>query len=231
MKKIKLLMFHFAGGNIYSFQPFHDLLKHKFDVVFLELPGRGQRIGEELVDDIDSAVKDLYTKVKPHVLDNAYILYGHSMGGLLSYLIAKMLEKDKLPLPKRIILSSSKAPSVKTKIYRHNLPVKEFKNHLRSYNGTPPEILENEEFFNFYEPILRADFKIIETYTPGDFYSLNIPIVAIRADKETFSEEDFLQWKLFSKKLVKIHHVEGDHFFIFKDKKKFAELLIEESID
>ena len=225
-------MLHFAGGNVYSYKSIQDLLKEKYDVVVLELPGRGNRMDEELLIDMKDVTEDIYSQILPYAMDkdSNYVIYGHSMGGLVGYLTSVMLEENEIPLPKHLIVSGSKAPSVKTKVMKHNLPLQEFKEHLRAYNGTPSEIIENDDFFEFYEPILRADFQVIEKHNLDKKYKLNIPIVAFRGEDENFSKKDFEKWKKFSNKSVKTHYCNGNHFFIFKHKYNFVEKIIDEAI-
>ena len=38
----------------------------------------------------------------------------------------------------------------------------EFKEELRSLGGVPEEILEDEDLYNYFSPIMRADFEILE---------------------------------------------------------------------
>ncbi len=62
MNKPQLFLLHFAGGNRYSFQFLLPQLS-AFNVVALELPGRGNRLNEPLLDNFNEAASDLYQQV------------------------------------------------------------------------------------------------------------------------------------------------------------------------
>lgn len=68
---------------------------------------------------------------------------------------------------------------------------------------------------DFFEPILRADFNIVENYTYTKKDSLTIPIDVLYGKFESSSKLNFLNWKKESLKNVNIQEFEGDHFFIY----------------
>jgi surfactin synthase thioesterase subunit len=48
------------------------------------------------------------------------------------------------------------------------LPEREFVEELPRLNGTPAEVLAGSELLDLMLPVLRADFEMAETYTPGE---------------------------------------------------------------
>ncbi len=52
MKKTQLFLLHFAGGNYYSFRFMFPQL-NEFEIIPVELPGRGKRMKENLLKDFD----------------------------------------------------------------------------------------------------------------------------------------------------------------------------------
>src|ERR1043166_8245649 len=83
MKKPQLFLLHFAGGNCYSFQFMMPLLRD-FEVVSLELPGRGKRINEPLVTNFDLAANDILRQLRQKLASSSFLIYGHSMGAYLA---------------------------------------------------------------------------------------------------------------------------------------------------
>ena len=49
--KPQLFLLHFAGGNKYSFNFLKKYLESAFELVSIELPGRGDRMSEKLITD------------------------------------------------------------------------------------------------------------------------------------------------------------------------------------
>src|SRR6201995_2651906 len=78
-----LFLLHFAGGNFYSFQPWIPYLQ-EFDVLSLELPGRGRRINEPLLKDFDQAARDFYNQIEKRMRPGKFLIYGHSRGAYLA---------------------------------------------------------------------------------------------------------------------------------------------------
>src|SRR6056297_3046515 len=109
----KVIAFPFAGGNKHCY----DFLKNhvssqNVEIHTMEYPGRGSRIKESLLVDIYSLIDDLYEKVLCLTDDSNYILFGHSMGGLVAYLLAKKIEKHDDNPPFKLIVSGRTPPSI-----------------------------------------------------------------------------------------------------------------------
>lgn len=206
----------FAGGSKYSYNLFRKFLPDNILFEPLELPGRGERITENLVSDMHAMAEDLFQQIK-NQLPQKYVIYAHSMGTILGYLLCKKLVKHNLTLPSHLIFTGSSGPSnPERERERHALPKKEFKEKLLEYGGSPDEVLSNDELFEFFEPILRNDFKAVETYYyEQDGEPLPIPITTIYGSSEKLSREEVELWKQESKEEVSIRQLPGGHFFIF----------------
>ena len=152
MKKPQLFLIHFAGGNRYSFQFMMPLLL-AFEVISLELPGRGKRMNEPLLDDFDAAAKDLYKEVITQLTASEFLIYGHSMGAYLALRVTNMLEETGR-YPIRIIVSGNAGPrkQASDKKLRYLLARQDFIEELTTLGGLPPELIENKDLFNFFEP-------------------------------------------------------------------------------
>lgn len=206
----------FAGGSKYSYNSFRKFLPENVIFEPLELPGRGERITENLVSDLHLMADDLFEQIK-NQLPSKYIIYAHSMGTILGYLLCKKLMQHNLPLPKHLVFTGSGGPSnPERERERHLLPKKEFKEKLEEYGGSPDEVLANEELFDFFEPILRNDFKAVESYIyEEDGQQLPVPITVIFGSNEKLTREEVELWKQESDQTVSIRQLPGGHFFIF----------------
>lgn len=54
-----------------------------------ELPGRRRRFAQPLLRDCNEMARDLLRQMRPQ-LDQPYVLFGHSLGSLLAYLVARL---------------------------------------------------------------------------------------------------------------------------------------------
>lgn len=213
--KPQIFLVHFAGGNVYSFQ-FMKKYFQEYDFIPLELPGRGNRIREKILQDFTAAAKDLCLQIVSKLKSKKFLLYGHSMGALLVLKIAGLLELDG-HIPQAIVTSGNAGPGVFSSKIRHLLPNEQFMYELKILGGMPEEILNNKELYEFVEPIIRADFKIAEMSQREEiFIPINSPIYALMGDQESKSDK-IENWKTFTTSTFGYKVLQGDHFFIYNN--------------
>ncbi|WP_025742491.1 thioesterase II family protein [Aquimarina pacifica] len=213
---MKVIAFPFAGGNENSFNFLKkDLNKKGIKLEVIEYPGRGFRLEEKLLDSVDEIVKDVFDQIKDKLHQDEYIIYGHSMGALIGYLVCRKIEELKLPQPSKLIVSGREAPGVINEEKRCLLPSELFWEKISELGGFPDEILKEKGLRDFFEPILRADFRAIEYYQHIHANVLHIPIDVLYGNKEILHKSDIIEWGTITNKVVKITKLEGDHFFIY----------------
>ncbi|SFA59296.1 Surfactin synthase thioesterase subunit [Pedobacter suwonensis] len=213
VSKPQIFLVHFAGGNVYSFQ-FMKQYFHEYDFIPLELPGRGNRIKERILQNFTAAAKDIHEQIVSKLKSKKFLLYGHSMGALLVLRVAGLLELDG-HIPHAIVISGNPGPGVFSSKIRHLLPDEQFKDELKILGGMPDEILNNKELYEFVEPIIRADFKIAETSQREEvFIPIKSPIYALMGDQESKSDK-IENWKTFTTSTFGYEVLQGDHFFIY----------------
>ncbi|MBC9932835.1 thioesterase II family protein [Chitinophaga qingshengii] len=218
MEKINLFCLPFAGGSKYSYRLYEEHLPSFLNIIPLEYPGRGTRMNETLKEDIKQLVNDLYLQVAPKLDAAPYAIYGHSMGGLLCYLLARKISEEGRMPPLHLFITGTSGPSALSRVERkrHLLDKKSFIEEVRNLNGSPDEILQNDELLDFIEPILRADFKVSENYAHINQEPLDIPVTVITGTKEDIKPEDIRLWQRETNRPVDFRRMPGHHFFIFK---------------
>ena len=224
-------MLHFAGGNCYSFQFLAPFLKD-FDVIPLELPGRGRRIREDLLNNFAMAADDIFRQMCSKLDSRDFLIYGHSMGAYLALHVSQMLEKaGKTPVC--LIVSGNAGPGIQGDKKRYLLDKQSFIDELKHLGGISTELLEYEEFFNVFEPVLRADFEIAERDELDDEVPVNAPLYALMGSLEE-RKDKISNWGKFTRSDFKYDILEGDHFFIHHHPRKIAQIIrgwYEKSID
>lgn len=231
-QKTQLFLLHFAGGSCYSFDFLKNDIQNNFDCHALELPGRGRRNQESHLFKKEDAVHDYVSQIKRLRKSNLpYLIYGHSMGATLGLSVTKKMEEE-ADSPTMLLVSGNAGPGVYVNdIERHTLNDTEFKKELRSLGGVPEQILEDEDLYNYFSPIMRADFQILEKdkhFEAG--LILNTPIFAIMGDEEkTVSEIE--NWKTYTNRQFDYKVVPGNHFFIHRQVKALAKIIKECAAD
>jgi external thioesterase TEII len=225
MKKTQLFLLHFAGGNCYSFQFLKPLLP-EFEVITLELPGRGKRLNEPLLKDFGMAAEDIFRQMNTKLNASPFLIYGHSMGAYLALRVASMLAGAGSP-PVYLIVSGNAGPGVKYEDEvkkRYLLSRDEFIEELKILGGVPEELLENRELFNFFEPVLRADFQIAENNGMANDAPVNVPLYAMMGSTELKTEE-ISNWGRFTTGRFNHEILEGGHFFIHQHPERIAAVI------
>jgi external thioesterase TEII len=222
MRKPQLFLLHFAGGNCYSFQ-FMALYLKEFEVIPLELPGRGRRMGEPLLYDFDQAAQDIFNQLVQRLNPFPCFIYGHSMGTYLALRVANMLERIG-QAPAYVIVSGNAGPGMHDPKNRYEMPHDAFVEELRNIGGVPEELLENKELFNFFEPVLRADFQVAEKNDLTGEPPVRSPLYAMMGSSEDHVQS-ITNWKKFTQSRFDYSILEGGHFFIHKHPRKIASII------
>ncbi|TRX60221.1 thioesterase [Fulvivirga sp. M361] len=216
MSKTTLFLLPYAGGGSRSYHCFEKYSTHT-DLVLhsLTLPGRESRFDESPLSCLEDMVEDLFLQMAK-VLPSTYALYGHSMGALLSYLLARKIYDEKWPPPQHLFVSGRQAPSVPHhNSTLHRLPGNEFRKQLMHYGGLPSSVIGNPKLLALFEPYIRADFKAVETYHHSESVPLDLPISVFLGRSDVVSFTDGMLWDIETNATFDIQYMPGKHFFIF----------------
>jgi external thioesterase TEII len=214
---MKILAFPFAGGNRYSFTFLKRWLPKDTKLIVLEYPGRGLRHKEPLLTDITPVLEDAFRHAAREIGTEQYIVYGHSMGALIGYLICRRIEKLKLLPPLKLVVSGRCAPSVKKKRERiYHLPTALFWEKVLAFGGVPEVLVKEPTLMSFFEPVLKSDFKALDDYQYRRESPLSVPIDVFYGSEEVYSATDMSKWSDETTGHVRLFRLKGDHFFIYK---------------
>jgi medium-chain acyl-[acyl-carrier-protein] hydrolase len=211
---LRLYCFPPAGGSASTFRSWSRALPSDVEVCPVQLPGRENRLRDAPFVKSAPLVRAL-ADVLGDASNVPFAFFGHSMGALIGYELARELRRRRQPGPARLYVSGHRAPHLPSKRAPiHHLPQAPFIAELRRLNGTPEQILEHPELRELVMPALRADFAVCETYvhTPGD--PLACPIVAFagRSDRLA-SPADMAPWREHTR-AFELHVLPGNHFFL-----------------
>src|SRR5262249_34355438 len=130
-------------------------------------------------------------------LNRPFAFFGHSLGALVAFELARRLQRHGGPRPLHLFVSAFGAPQVPSRpSFLHTLPDAEFREELLGLNGIPKAVFENNELMELLLPTLRADFAVCETYAfiPGPPLSCPITALGGLGDK-TVGVADLRAWR------------------------------------
>lgn len=214
--RLRLFCFPYAGGSAAVYRGWPNALPPEIEVCAVRLPGREARLAEPSFTRADDLVPAVAEALEP-LLDLPYALFGHSMGAVAAFELARELRRRGRALPVKLLLSGARAPE------RPNpdpplshLSDEDFLAEVhRRYDAIPGAVLENPELLQLLLPCLRADFAVFESYSYREEPPLDCPIAAYGGlDDPRVSGDDVTAWSRHTTGPFSVRMFPGDHFFI-----------------
>ncbi|WP_421901350.1 thioesterase II family protein [Maridesulfovibrio sp.] len=227
----RMFCFPFAGSSAEYYRQWQPELKNNVRICPVELPGRASRHNEPLATEMDKLIAELTDALQP-LTDEPYIFFGHSLGSSIASLVVREFHKRGAALPK-LFFASGRFPIHLQHARRicHTLSDDGLIDEIRRLGGTPEEVLIDPAFKQFFLPVVRADFQVLETYTPLPPAALDVPIRVLGGiDDEDSPEWTMEHWKELSSCQCTIRMFPGGHFFIDENRESIFEE-IREQID
>jgi len=149
------------------------------------------------------------------LLDKPFAFFGHSLGALVGFELARQLRRQSGVQPVRLFVSADRAPQLPHRDRPiHALPDGELLQELRRLNGIPGKVLEEAELMQIMLPVLRADFAVYETYVYSTEPPLNCPISTFGGlQDQRVSRGDLEAWRDQTSGSFSLRMFPGDHFF------------------
>jgi surfactin synthase thioesterase subunit len=207
MTEANIVAIHFAGGNRYSLQYLRSHLPPDIGLAPVELPGRGIRLDETLLTSVADIVADLRGQCG-EVAGRPFVLFGHCMGGLLAFLLARRLMEDGGGQPLHLFVSGCGSPARIVPARTHLLADGAFKEILPLFNISPA-LLESEPFYEMIAPVMRADLQAYNEYCyePGE--PLAIPVTVILEKDDGLTADEARLWQEETVCPVGVHRLSG----------------------
>jgi medium-chain acyl-[acyl-carrier-protein] hydrolase len=212
---LRLFCFPYAGSGAIVYRGWQGQLPPRVEVCPVQLPGRGGRLQERPYTRLSAMVEEMAGALAP-LFDMPFAFFGHSMGGMISFELARLLRGRGGREPAHLFISGRRAPHLPPdEPPTYGLPEPEFIDKVRELNGTPREVLEHPELMQLLLPVLRADFEVVQTYEyePGPPLDAPVSVFGGLLDGEV-SREDLEAWRGHTRGPFRLRMLPGDHFFL-----------------
>lgn len=211
----RLLCFPFAGGGANFYRRWPEFFPPDVELHALQLPGRETRLKEPCVTHADVVSDRIIDELRLVGWRRPLVLFGHSMGSMLAYDLARKLQRRHAWDPALVIASGRQPPHVRMGGNVHRQPDDVLIDEIKRLNGTPDGVLEDAEMRAIMLPLLRGDYAILETYHLAEPEPLNCPIVTCVGDRDNEVEPgDMARWQELTHSLCLQRVFPGDHFFL-----------------
>ncbi len=213
--RLRLFCFPYAGTGASIFRTLSDGLPADVEVCPIQFPGRGTRLMETPFTQLSPLIQALAQAMVP-LLDKPFAFFGHSLGALVGFELARQLRRQSGVQPVRLFVSADRAPQIPHRDRPiHALPEAEFLGELRRLNGIPREVLEEAELMQIMLPVLRADFAVYENYVYSSEPPLPCPISTFGGLQDhRVSRGDLEAWRDQTSGSFSLRMFPGDHFFL-----------------
>lgn len=255
--RVRLVCFPHAGGGSAAFHAWARCAPAHVEVWAAQLPGREMRFREppvarlpDLADALAAALDAL-----PGDGGRAPVLYGHSMGALLAFEVARGLRRVGRAAPAGLLLAGSAPPeppgpqSVSSDDSRHDapdepsrhsshgppsgalhrLPEPEFLRAVRSLGGFPPGLLDDVRIRDHVLPMMRADLAAVETYRCRPEPPFDVPVTVFYGTEDTIAPGAAVRrWARHTTGPFRAVAWPGGHFHPLTHRDRFLTLLLPE---
>jgi surfactin synthase thioesterase subunit len=216
---LRLFCFPYSGAGASLYYSWASVLPGNLELMAVQYPGRESRLSEEPLHQLEPLVAGITTAMQAY-LDRPFAFFGHSLGALIAFEVARRLNNQNGAKLVHLFVSSCFAPQIPDPAEPlYDLPEEQFKQKLGGLNGMPGEVLQNKELMGLLLPILRADFEVCEMYVYDDAEPLHCAITALGGLKDATVPRSALEgWGAQTSGSFTVRMFPGDHFYLNQDR-------------
>ena len=222
---MRLFLLPYAGGSSLSFA------KWKLDgvnIVPIDYGGHGFRYKEPLASDAEEMVDDVIIQMSLDEVNDDYMIFGHSMGGLAAWLVTEKLTEMQEKLPKKVFISAMEPPEeLDGQSFKWLLDQENSDQFMLKYERVSERVLHSKRFRERFMPAIHNDYRLLSEWKYQIKHRVDVPLVIISSPEDSLMRYDVMEkWSEYSSD-VKYYNMKGDHFYIdqFED---IREILVAE---
>ncbi|MER6739206.1 thioesterase II family protein [Streptomyces puniciscabiei] len=209
----RLVCFPHGGGSASFFVPVARALAPGVDVLAIQYPGRQDRRHEPCIDSVHLLADALVEEVRG-CFDRPVSLFGHSMGALVAYEVARRFEQ-RGQVPHQLFVSGQRAPSAVRDERGHLLDDDALIEDITRLSGTDTQVLADLEILRMALPSIRADYRAAETYRHVPGPPLSCPLTALTGDDDPgVTLDEARAWAEHSAGPFDLKVFPGGHFYL-----------------
>lgn len=215
----RLVCFPHAGGSANFFRSWAPLLSEDVALLAVQYPGRADRMREQCATNLLEIAAEVGESLRAEV-DQPTTLFGHSMGAIVAYEVARLLESFGHSV-ERVVASAARAPHERDGVASFDVWNDDAAmRSLVSLGGTEddPELLEDPRVRALVLPYLRADYTMLQRYRHPSGAGLRCEVLVVSGESDTHvTPEHCVRWADVTH--GRFAHVvrPGGHFYLTPD--------------
>jgi pyochelin biosynthesis protein PchC len=221
----RLVCLPHAGGSASFYYPVSESLGPTVEVLAVQYPGRQDRRAEPCVESIEALASRIVTALRPWTDDKPLALLGHSMGATLAFEVVRGLERQGTP-PVALFASGRRAPSRYRNDQVHLRDDDGIVAELQLLSGTDSRLLGNEDLLRLVIPVIRADYKAVETYRCDEGATVACPVTVLVGDNDPKATiEEARAWSEHTTGAFDLQVYPGGHFYLSEHQDEVTDLI------
>ena len=230
----RLYCFPYAGGSSSVFASWGRLLAPQLRVIGVDLPGHGSRFKDQPLGSVagmaDSAAEAIRNSESNFPRSGTgFAFYGHSLGAVIAYETARLLEDRFQAAPSHLFVGAARAPGLPPPLPPiSHLDDTAFLDKVHGrYGGLPAILFEEPELLALVLPVLRADFKAYEIYSSPADPLLSQPVTAFVGEHDPVVDGTAMKpWSRATSNRFDLHVLSGGHFFLNDCRSQLLKLIL-----
>ncbi|MCY0949826.1 thioesterase II family protein [Streptomyces sp. H27-S2] len=229
----RLVLLPHAGGNASYYFPFSQALSAYAEVLTVQYPGRQDRLAEPAPGSIGAMVDGVHQALRPW-LDGPLVLFGHSMGALVAFELARRLEAEAgagsragsgsqagsgsrtgAGSLRGLIVSGRRSPLLRRAEDACPPDDDALLAQLGSLAGTDPRLLADDGFKELILPALRGDYRAVDEYRCAPGPALRVPVSVLCGEQDPrVSVPEAMAWRELAAGAFTFRGFPGGHFYL-----------------
>jgi medium-chain acyl-[acyl-carrier-protein] hydrolase len=210
---VRLVCFPHAGATEAAFASWPDMLGGEIEVGAVRKPPLADY--RQLTGVLAEAVL-AYVSQTPPV---PFALFGHSLGSLLAFGVARLLRQRQAGQPCCLLCASATAPQVPATSWPGPPPqgwtLMELAAYLRDAGGTAETVLSNSNYLQRLLPRMQVDLAVRASYTYTQEPPLSYPLAVFGGMHDAgISAVDLAAWGEQTNASFSLYRFPGGHFFL-----------------
>lgn len=212
---MRLLAIPSAGMGAGLYHSWGAELPSWVEVWAVAAPGREHRLSQpapsRIADHVDAIAEAIHGWS-----DMPFVIFGHSMGGLVAFELARHLRAAGRSLPAHLFISALPAIPVLADRQEHLLGNADLLDAVRRrYGGMPAALEAFPDVLEWALDVLRSDLRALETFVSPAAAPLPVPITSIGGDSDpSVTRAELEQWAAETEGAFAVRTFPGDHRYL-----------------
>ncbi len=212
---VRLACFPHAGGGAEAYTALAGALPDDIEVLALQYPGRRERRAVPGAADIAELAGEAARALEPYA-DRPLSLLGHSMGALVAFETARLLEQRRTL--GRLFVSAARPPGEDWEERDlDTLTDERLVAELRRLGGVPEQLLREPDVVEEILRLLRADHRALRRYGWPVDAAVRAPVSALLADADPKNTAEQMRgWARHTTGAFDLQVLSGGHFALLE---------------